>query len=99
MDGIALEFEDEALKEIARQAITRKSGARGLRSIIEGVMLDTMFELPVRNDVSKCVITADAVKNGDKPQLVEGEPRKRKPRAQRTLAEAEPSTQPEPSVS
>lgn len=99
LDGIALEFEDEALKEIAKQAITRKSGARGLRSIIEGVMLDTMFELPVRNDVSKCVITAEAVKAGDKPKLIEGEPRKRKPRTQRALADAEPSTQPEPSVS
>jgi ATP-dependent Clp protease ATP-binding subunit ClpX len=99
LDGIALEFEEEALRVIAQQAILRKSGARGLRAIIEDVMLDTMFELPVRNDVSKCVITADAVKAGAKPKLVEGEPRKRKPRTQRTLPEPDAAAQPEPSVS
>jgi ATP-dependent Clp protease ATP-binding subunit ClpX len=99
LDGVALEFEDEALRAIAQQAIHRKSGARGLRAIIEGVMLDTMFELPVRNDVSKCVITAASVREEGTPHLVEGEPRKRKPRTQRTIPEAEPAVQPEPSVS
>jgi ATP-dependent Clp protease ATP-binding subunit ClpX len=99
LDGITLEFEEEALRIIAQQAIQRKSGARGLRSIIEDVMLDTMFELPVRNDVNKCVITADSVKEGAKPKLVEGEPRKRKPRTQRSIPDTEPNAQPEPSVS
>ena len=78
MDGVELEFEDEALKAIAHQAIERKSGARGLRAIIEGVLLDTMFELPVREDVAKCVITAEAVRGTQKPALLLGEPLKRR---------------------
>ncbi len=99
MDGITLEFEKEALEGIAKQAILRKSGARGLRAIIEGVMLDTMFELPVRNDISRCIITAASVKGEEKPRLIEGEPRKRKPRTQRTTSEPETPIQPESSVS
>ena len=73
LDGIELEFKDESLRAIARQAIERKSGARGLRAIIEGVMLDTMFDLPSRPDVTKCVITDKAVTGEEKPQLVLGE--------------------------
>ena len=70
MDGIQLEFEPDALREIAKQAISRKSGARGLRAIIESVMLDTMFELPSRADVEKCVIDVDAVDGKSKPKLI-----------------------------
>ncbi len=51
LDDVELEFEEEALREIAKRAIERKTGARGLRSIIEGIMLDVMFELPSREDV------------------------------------------------
>ena len=69
MDGIRLTFEEEAVREIARQAIQRKCGARGLRAIIEDCMLDTMFELPGMPDVSECVITLDAV-TGGKPKLI-----------------------------
>ena len=79
MDGIQLEFEPDALREIAKQAISRKSGARGLRAIIENVMLDTMFELPSRADVEKCVIDVDAVDGKSKPKLILTE-KKRKPR-------------------
>ena len=71
MDGVKLTFEDEAVKEIARQAITRKCGARGLRAIIEEAMLDTMFDLPGMTDVSECVVSADTIKGG-KPKLVSG---------------------------
>lgn len=56
LDNVELEFEEEALSEIAKKAIERKTGARGLRSIIEGIMLDVMFELPSRDDIEKCVI-------------------------------------------
>jgi len=70
LDGVELEFEEESLKEIAQQAIQRKSGARGLRAIIEGVLLDIMFELPIRDDVRKCVVTAETVKGGKPPDLV-----------------------------
>ena len=71
MDGVRLTFEDDAVREIARQAITRKCGARGLRAIIEDAMLDTMFDLPGMPDVSECVITKEAV-TGGKPTLIRG---------------------------
>ncbi|MDY0408595.1 ATP-dependent protease ATP-binding subunit ClpX [Virgibacillus soli] len=61
MDHVELEFEDEALVEIAKKAIERKTGARGLRSIIESIMRDVMFELPSRDDIDKCVITEETV--------------------------------------
>ncbi|MFC4556600.1 ATP-dependent protease ATP-binding subunit ClpX [Virgibacillus kekensis] len=71
MDNVELEFEEEALVEISKKAIERKTGARGLRSIIEGIMLDVMFELPSRDDIEKCIITKDTVaqENGS-PKLV-----------------------------
>ena len=77
MDDVDLSFTPEALIAIAKQAIERKSGARGLRAIIESVMMDTMFELPSRNDVRQCIITAEAVSRADRPQLVLGEQVKR----------------------
>lgn len=70
LDQVELEFEDNALTEIAKKAIERKTGARGLRSIIEGIMLDIMFELPSREDIQKCVISAETVKSGAAPKLV-----------------------------
>lgn len=71
MDNVKLEFEEDALKEIAKKAIERKTGARGLRSIIESIMLDVMFELPSREDIDKCVITRDTVvKEGGSPKLI-----------------------------
>lgn len=68
MDGVELRFEEDAIREIARQAIERKCGARGLRAIIEDVMLDTMFDLPGMKDVTTCVIDRDAI-TGGKPKL------------------------------
>ena len=70
LDDVELVFEDEALVEIAKKAIERKTGARGLRSIIEGIMLDVMFELPSREDIKKCVITKEAVLGEKKPELL-----------------------------
>lgn len=70
LDDIELEFEQEALVEIAKKAIERKTGARGLRSIIEGIILDVMFDLPSRDDVAKCIITAAAIKQEESPKLV-----------------------------
>jgi ATP-dependent Clp protease ATP-binding subunit ClpX len=70
LDAVELEFEDNALTEIAKKAIERKTGARGLRSIIEGIMLDIMFELPSREDIQKCVISAETVKSGAAPKLL-----------------------------
>ena len=75
LDGVQLQFEEEAVREIARQAIARKCGARGLRAIIEDCMLDTMFELPGKTEVNTCVIDKDAV-TGGKPKLLEGSRRR-----------------------
>ncbi len=70
MDDIKLEFEEEALVEVAKRAIERKTGARGLRSVIEEKMLDIMYEIPNRDDVEKCVITKDTILEGKEPTLV-----------------------------
>ena len=69
-DTIELVFTDDALWEIADKALARETGARGLRSIIEGALLDVMFELPSRRDVSKCVITRETIAKGLNPTLV-----------------------------
>jgi len=65
LDEVELIFEDDALRAIAKEAIKRKTGARGLRSIVESVMGDLMFELPSRDDVSKIIITKDFVETKD----------------------------------
>jgi ATP-dependent Clp protease ATP-binding subunit ClpX len=69
-DTIELVFTDDALWEIGDKALERETGARGLRSIIEGALLDVMFELPSRRDVSKCVITRETIAKGLSPTLV-----------------------------
>ncbi len=69
-DGVELEFEDEALEAIADLAILRQTGARGLRAILEEVLLNTMYELPSREDVGQCVITAETVREKVNPTLV-----------------------------
>jgi len=70
MDGVELEFEKEALDSIAKKAIERKSGARGLRSIIEETMLAVMFEIPSLEGVTKCIVTKEAIDDKKKPVLV-----------------------------
>ncbi|GLC88398.1 ATP-dependent protease ATP-binding subunit ClpX [Lysinibacillus piscis] len=70
LDGVELEFDEEALVAIAKEAIERKTGARGLRSIIESTMLDVMYELPSREDVKKCIITAKTITDKEKPKLL-----------------------------
>ncbi len=67
MDGVELEFETDALRALASMAIKRKTGARGLRAIIEHLMLDVMYEVPMRNDVTHCTITRDMVEHGLHP--------------------------------
>ena len=68
-DGVELEFDEDALQAVANKAIERKTGARGLRSIIEETMMDIMFEIPSREEVTKVRITKDAVEGKDKPIL------------------------------
>jgi ATP-dependent Clp protease ATP-binding subunit ClpX len=69
-DGIELVFSDEALSSVADKALERETGARGLRSIIEEVLLEVQFELPSRRDVQKCVVTRDTIEKGTSPTLV-----------------------------
>ncbi|NLG68142.1 MAG: ATP-dependent Clp protease ATP-binding subunit ClpX [Firmicutes bacterium] len=70
MDGVELEFTEDAIRAIARKAMERKSGARGLRSIIEEIMLDVMFDVPSAGDVKKCTVTAEVVERGVAPRLI-----------------------------
>ncbi|MBR5129410.1 MAG: ATP-dependent protease ATP-binding subunit ClpX [Firmicutes bacterium] len=70
MDGVELEMDDEAIKTVAKQAIERKTGARGLRGILEGVMTDIMYDIPSRDDVEKCIITKDTIENHTRPTLI-----------------------------
>ncbi|MFC4808977.1 ATP-dependent protease ATP-binding subunit ClpX [Paenibacillus sp. GCM10023250] len=70
MDNVKLEFEMGALEAIAKEAIKRNTGARGLRAIIEGLMLDVMYEVPSRDDVSSCLITEKVVQDRIMPELV-----------------------------
>lgn len=70
MDDVELEIEDDAVRRIAEKAIERKTGARGLRSIMENLMNDIMFEIPSRDDIRKCIITKDVVDDNKEPSLV-----------------------------
>lgn len=70
LDNVTLGFEPEAINLIVDKAIERKTGARGLRSIIEEIMRDIMFEIPSNPNIEKCIITKETVKNGEAPRLV-----------------------------
>ena len=70
MDGITLEISDEALHAVAKEALKRNTGARGLRSILENVLMNVMFEVPSRKDVRKCVVTEQCITENAQPLLV-----------------------------
>ncbi len=70
MDNVQLEIEEDAMVSIAEKAIERKTGARGLRSIMESLMTDIMFEIPSREDIKKCIITKKTVDENEAPQLI-----------------------------
>ena len=78
MDNSQLEFTDDALVVVAQEAIRRKTGARGLRSIMEDIMLDIMYELPHRTDIAKCVVTKEVVMNREEPIIVTSDRKKGK---------------------
>ena len=84
LDGVELEIEDDALIAIAKKAVERNIGARGLRSIIENVMMDSMFNIPSDNTVKKCIITKDAVEGKADPTVVHGDPEPQKKITKRT---------------
>ena len=69
-EEVRLRYTDGALRAVAREAMRRKSGARGLRSILENVMLDLMYDIPSRDDVEECVINEEVIEHGSEPLLV-----------------------------
>ena len=70
LDNVELEFSPEALEAIVDKAIERKTGARGLRAIIEEIMRDIMFELPSNPKIEKCIITKETVETGEAPKVI-----------------------------
>ncbi len=70
MDNVELIFESDAIEEIAKKAIERKTGARGLRSIIEKIMLDLMYDIPSRNDIQKVIVTKEVITNNIEPKII-----------------------------
>ena len=82
LDGVELEIDEGAIREIAKKAIARKTGARGLRTIFEKTMTNIMFDIPSREDITKCVVTRDTVVNETEPKLVIDEKRNRKIKAE-----------------
>ena len=70
LDGVELEFEEEALREIAQTAMRKNTGARGLRAIMENVMEDIMFDMPDEENVKKCIVTKAAVLGEEMPVIV-----------------------------
>jgi ATP-dependent Clp protease ATP-binding subunit ClpX len=71
-ENVKLEFTEPALRTISRQAIERKAGARGLRSILEHIMLDVMYEIPSQSNIKKCIISEDVVSGKVPPEIVQG---------------------------
>jgi ATP-dependent Clp protease ATP-binding subunit ClpX len=67
MEGVELDFREDALRAVARKAMERKTGARGLRSIMEATLLDTMYQIPSEHDVSKVVIDESVIKGDSEP--------------------------------
>ncbi len=81
MDGVELSFERDALIAVAQKAIERKTGARGLRAILEDVMLDIMYDIPSHPEVKACTITKGVIEKTSKPLLEMSEPQKKLPPA------------------
>jgi ATP-dependent Clp protease ATP-binding subunit ClpX len=73
MEGVELAFEDAAIDIVVDKAIVRKTGARALRSIVESILLDIMYELPGIENIDKCLITKNTVEKGEKPLYIESD--------------------------
>ncbi len=78
LDGVTLEFQEGALKAVAKEALKRNTGARGLRAIIEDVMLEIMYDIPSRDDITKVIITEDCIQKKEMPLVVSSEKKKKK---------------------
>lgn len=78
LDGVSLEFTPDALKGVAEEALNRNTGARGLRSILEEVMLEVMYDIPSRNDIAKCIITKETIQKREQPRIIAMDRKKKK---------------------
>ncbi|NLU51271.1 MAG: ATP-dependent Clp protease ATP-binding subunit ClpX [Clostridiaceae bacterium] len=92
MDGVQLEIDEGALEAIADRAIERKIGARGLRAILEDIMLDVMYDIPSVENIEKCIITRETVLNNEQPTLVYGDHRKALPAVKKKKREVDPAS-------
>lgn len=92
LDGVDLTFDEEALKAIAEKSLERKTGARGLRAIMESTMMDVMFDAPSDDTIRECRITKGAVEKTEKPVLVHGEPAPLPRRAAKRRSGGRPET-------
>lgn len=78
LDGVSLEFQEGALRAVAKEALKRNTGARGLRAIIEDIMLEIMYDVPTRDDITKVIITEDCILKKEMPLVVSSEKKKKK---------------------
>ncbi|MCC7304623.1 MAG: ATP-dependent Clp protease ATP-binding subunit ClpX [Alphaproteobacteria bacterium] len=88
LEGTQLKFSDDALSAIAKKAIERKTGARGLRSIMENLLLETMYDLPDKEDIQEVIVNEDTVKDSKQPVYVIADAKKKKPAKDKKEAEA-----------
>jgi len=75
LDNVHLEFEEDALRAIAKQALSRETGARGLRAIVENILMETMYNIPSDETVERCIITKETVESGEPPLIIKNENR------------------------
>lgn len=92
LDGVELDFQKDALKLIAEKSLERKTGARGLRSIMESTMMDLMYQIPSDHTIQKCVITKEAVEGTAEPEITYGEAGAQEPKALRKARKGKPET-------
>ena len=74
LDGVELEFQEDALELVAQKSLERKTGARGLRAIMEKSLMDLMYKIPSDNTIRKCVVTKAVVEGSGEPEITYGEP-------------------------
>ena len=92
LDGVTLEFEEDALREMAKEAMERKTGARGLRAIMEKAVMDLMYEIPSDDYISRCVITKDSVTGEGEPiKEYSDEPRQKRANFHKRVRHSEDS--------
>lgn len=77
LDGVELEFKEDALMAVAKEAIKRNTGARGLRAILEDIMMDVMYDIPSKDDIAKCIITGKVIEKLEEPTIITGRKKKK----------------------